>query len=147
MIMISERPAEVEDRAIPGHWEGDLITGAGNQSAIGTLVERATRYTLLVHPPDGHDAEHVRDQLVATIVIRAGQASRGWSWSCVPDLPPAAVCSRPFHPGRTHGTRPGRWTSCVPCGGLAGQTTFAVVEDDVPNRPQTGRPRRPRHHV
>jgi IS30 family transposase len=67
MIMISDRPAEVADRAIPGHWEGDLIMGQANKTAIATLVERATRYTMLVHLPDGHDAEAVRDGLIATI--------------------------------------------------------------------------------
>ena len=67
MINVAERPAEADDRAVPGHWEGDLIIGRKNLSAIGTLVERTSNYTMLLHLPDGYTPELVRDALAAKI--------------------------------------------------------------------------------
>ena len=64
---ISERPPEAADRALPGHYEGDLIIGAGGRSAIATVVERRSRFTLLGHLPGGHSADQVATSLIATL--------------------------------------------------------------------------------
>ncbi|RVX40759.1 IS30 family transposase [Nonomuraea polychroma] len=80
MVMLSERPAEAHDRVIPGHWEGDLIIGKNQLSAIGTLVERTTRYVMLVHLPHDHSAVSMRDALLDTIATLPAQLRRSLTW-------------------------------------------------------------------
>ncbi|CAI4174938.1 IS30 family transposase [Streptomyces albidoflavus] len=80
MVMISKRPPEVEDRAVPGHWEGDLIVGPRSESAIVTLVERSTRYVLLGYLPGGHTAEEVRDVLVPLIQTLPSHLRGSLTW-------------------------------------------------------------------
>jgi len=80
MVSISARPPEVADRAVPGHWEGDLIVGARSASAIGTVVERKTRFTLLAHLPDGHGATEVRTAVTAEIVDLPAHLALSLTW-------------------------------------------------------------------
>jgi len=77
---ISDRPAEAADRAVPGHWEGDLIQGPGNQSAIGTLVERTTRFTILLHLPGRHDAATVADAMIREMRHLPDHLRRSITW-------------------------------------------------------------------
>jgi IS30 family transposase len=80
MVMISERPAEAEDRAVPGHWEGDLIAGTRSRSAIGTLVERSTRFVMLLHLPDGHGAAQVAEAMTGAMAELPAALRRSLTW-------------------------------------------------------------------
>jgi transposase, IS30 family len=79
-IMISERPAEADDRAVPGHWEGDLVLGAHNRSAVGTLVERSTRFVVLLHLPGPHDLPAFHNAVVEAMTALPAQLRRSLAW-------------------------------------------------------------------
>jgi len=80
MVMISERPAEIEDRAVPGHWEGDLIIGANHTSAVGTLVERSTRFVLLLHLGNDYSAKAVEEAMRRAIATLPAELMRSVTW-------------------------------------------------------------------
>ncbi len=115
-VMISERPAEADDRAVPGHWEGDLLIGL-ERSAIGTLVERTTRFTMLIHLPReagfgtiprtkngpplaGYGAVTMKNALASTMTTLPEQLRRSLTWDRGKELSDhAAVQGRDRHPG------------------------------------------------
>jgi IS30 family transposase len=80
MVSISDRPAEAADRAVPGHWEGDLIIGRDGASAIGTLVERSTRFTMLLHLPGRRDAAAVAAAMTVQMSQLPAQLRRSLTW-------------------------------------------------------------------
>ncbi|MBW3562141.1 MAG: IS30 family transposase [Actinobacteria bacterium] len=80
MIMISQRPPEIADRAVPGHWEGDLLLGRDGKSQIGTLVERSTRFVMLLHLPKQRTAEAVREAMTGTILTLPQALRRSITW-------------------------------------------------------------------
>ena len=79
-LLIANRPKDVDARTVPGHWEGDLIIGRNNASAIGTLVERTTRFVILLHLPGRHDAEAVADAIAQQITALPEHLARSLTW-------------------------------------------------------------------
>jgi IS30 family transposase len=151
MVNISERPAEAADRAVPGHWEGDLIVGAYGKSAIGTLVERTTRFTMLVPLPGGHDAAAVAGALTPVIaglpdaVRRSLTWDQGWEMRAHEQIAVAADCEiyfcdphSPWQRGSNENTN-GLLRQYFPKGtSLAGHSAahLAAVADELNGRPR-----------
>jgi transposase, IS30 family len=151
MVNISERPAEAADRAVPGHWEGDLLVGAYGKSAIGTLVERTTRFTMLVPLPGGPDAAAMAGALTPVIaglpdaVRRSLTWDQGWEMRAHAQIAVAADCEiyfcdphSPWQRGSNENTN-GLLRQYFPKGtSLAGHSPahLAAVADELNGRPR-----------
>ena len=151
MVNISERPAEAADRAVPGHWEGDLLVGAAGRSAIGTLVERATRFTMLVPLPAGRDAPAVADALTPVIaglpdaLRRSLTWDQGWEMRAHAQIAVAADCEiyfcdphSPWQRGsneNTNGLLRQYFPKGTPLGGHS-PAHLAAVADELNGRPR-----------
>jgi transposase, IS30 family len=96
MVSIDDRPAEVEGRQVPGHLEGDLIIGKAGKTAVGTLVERVSRFTILVPLPDGHDAESTRMALFSAVKDLPVQMRKSLTWDQGTEMAQHAALTCPF---------------------------------------------------
>jgi len=150
-VYLDDRPAEVEGRAVPGHWEGDLLVGAHGRSAVGTLVERATRFTMLVPLPAGRDAPAVADALTPVIaglpdaLRRSLTWDQGWEMRAHAQIAVAADCEiyfcdphAPWQRGSNENTN-GLLRQYFPKGtSLAGHSPadLAAVADELNGRPR-----------
>ncbi len=154
-VMISARPVEAEDRAVPGHWEGDLIVGL-DSSAIGTLVERSTRLTMLLHLPRmdghggprtkngpalaGHGAEAVRDAIASSITTLPEQLRKSLTWDQGAEMAQHARLRIDTGVEITSATR-----IALAAGHEREHQRVAAPVFPQGHRPQPAQPQRPRH--